>query len=103
MKSLREMMDLVDGKVNEGRHENEIDQKIIDLLIAGIPPEEIATELNIPVEWVDEVAEYQMPKSEPDFTDPRNREPDNRFGESVSEEATPEAVEQINKLYQDKQ
>ena len=104
MKTLREMMDIVEGKVQEGTGpQSKIDQKIIDLLIAGLRPTEIARKLDIPVEWVEEVAEYNMPDLSPDYTDPRNTPPTGRFGESVSEEATPESVAKINQLFQDKQ
>jgi len=99
MKSLREMMDIVEGKAGSN---SKIDQQIIDLLTAGMPPEDIAAKLNIPVEWVDEEGQYNMPDYGPDFADPKNMPPANRFGEGLDEEATPEAVQKINKLFQDK-
>ena len=65
--------------------QSKLDQKIIHLLTNGIPADAIARKLDIPVAWVDEVAEYNMPDSAIDYNDPRNTPPTNRFGEGVVE------------------
>jgi uncharacterized protein (DUF2267 family) len=61
---------------------NNIDNKIIHLLTNGIPADAIARKLDIPVEWVHEVAKYNMPDSDIDYNDPRNStQGRERFGE----------------------
>ena len=60
--------------------QSKLDQKIIHLLINGIPADAIARKLDIPVEWVEEVAEYNMPDSIIDYNDPRNTPLVGRFG-----------------------
>lgn len=89
MKTLREMMDLIESAqapVAEGK--NNIDNKIIHLMTNGIPAEEIARKLDIPVEWVHEVAKYNMPDSAIDYNDPRNStQGRERFGEQGVAEA----------------
>jgi hypothetical protein len=75
--------------VAEGK--NNIDDKIIYLMTNGIPAEEIARKLDIPVEWVHEVAKYNMPDSAIDYNDPRNStQGRERFGEQgVAEGGNP--------------
>jgi hypothetical protein len=69
---------------------NNIDNKIIHLLTNGIPADAIARKLDIPVEWVHEVAKYNMPDSDIDYNDPRNStQGRERFGEQgVAESQT---------------
>ena len=75
-----------DKGVEEGAGpQSKLDQKIVHLLTNGIPADAIARKLDIPVEWVHEVAEYNMPDSAIDYNDPRNTAPTNRFGEGVSD------------------
>ena len=82
------MMDLIESAqtpVAEGK--NNIDNKIIHLMTNGIPAEEIARKLDIPVEWVHEVAKYNMPDSAIDYNDPRNStQGRERFGEQEVDE-----------------
>lgn len=81
MKTLREYIDIVEGKGN-------IDDKIIHFLTQGVPAEEIARKLDIPVEWVHEVTKYNMPDSAIDYNDPRNStQGRERFGEQGVAEA----------------
>jgi hypothetical protein len=71
---------LKDQGMAEGK--NNIDNKIIHLLTNGIPADAIARKLDIPVEWVHEVAKYNMPDSDIDYNDPRNStQGRERFGE----------------------
>ena len=83
MKTIREYIDLIENAqnpVDEGK--NNIDNKIIHLMTNGIPADEIARKLDIPVEWVHEVAKYNMPDSAIDYNDPRNStQGRERFGE----------------------
>ena len=69
--------------------QSKLDQKIIHLLTNGIPVDVIARKLDIPVEWVHEVAEYNMPDSTIDYNDPRNStQGRERFGEQGVAEDT---------------
>jgi hypothetical protein len=89
MKTIREYIDLIESAqtpVAEGK--NNIDDKIIHLMTNGIPADEIARKLDIPVEWVHEVAKYNMPDSAIDYNDPRNStQGRERFGEQSVAEA----------------
>jgi hypothetical protein len=79
--------------VAEGKGpQSKIDQQIIDLLVSGTPAKAIARKLDIPVEWVHEVSKYNMPGTEPDYSDPRNSRPANRFGEGVAEDSYEDGI-----------
>ena len=80
--------------------QSKLDQKIIHLLTNGIPVDVIARKLDIPVEWVHEVAEYNMPDSTIDYNDPRNStQGRERFGEQgMTESLQNPAQEQINQI-----
>ena len=70
--------------------QSKLDQKIIHLLTNGIPADAIARKLDIPEEWVHEVAKYNMPDSAIDYNDPRNStQGRERFGEQGVAETAP--------------
>ena len=111
MKTIRDYINLIESAqtpVAEGK--NNIDDKIIHLMTNGIPADEIARKLDIPVEWVHEVAKYNMPDSAIDYNDPRNStQGRERFGEQGVAENTgrsldnahQRAVIKINKMLKD--
>ena len=84
-RELSSLQDLDTGNNDEqgvAEGKNNIDDKIIHLMTNGIPADEIARKLDIPVEWVHEVAKYNMPDSAIDYNDPRNStQGRERFGE----------------------
>ena len=101
MKTIRELINLIESAqtpVAEGK--NNIDNKIIHLMTNGIPADEIARKLDIPVEWVHEVAKYNMPDSAIDYNDPRNStQGRERFGEQgVAEAQKPVAFIDVRDL-----
>jgi hypothetical protein len=92
MKTIRDYINLIESAqtpVAEGSGpQSKLDQKIIHLLTNGIPADAIARKLDIPVEWVHEVAKYNMPDSDIDYNDPRNStQGRERFGEQGVAEA----------------
>lgn len=97
MKTLREMMDLIEGKVKEGDDLGHLDAEVFDR-IDKEKQRKADLKKNNP-----EAYAREMEKDRKNYGRGIMGALRRKYDYPLDEEATPEAVEQINKLYQDKQ